>query len=128
MEDYFVTAPEDGEVCFVFEAKHAVGFLTDSGISLLIHVEIRARPAGMLGKEAKKYGSKDVILANGKSAEASKLMAVMGLGVKCVQTAEAEITGDDADAAYEGIKAFFEVICNYIAKSVTVQIASLLQA
>lgn len=35
-----VRAPEDGEVCFVFETKHAIGFLTDSGISLLIHIGI----------------------------------------------------------------------------------------
>lgn len=35
-----VRAPEDGEICFVFETKHAVGFLTDSGISMLIHMGI----------------------------------------------------------------------------------------
>ena len=39
-EDPIVRAPEDGEVAFVFETKHAVGFVTDSGISLLIHVGI----------------------------------------------------------------------------------------
>jgi len=39
-EDPFVCAPEDGEVLFVFETGHAVGFMTDSGISLLIHVGI----------------------------------------------------------------------------------------
>ncbi|MDD3404035.1 MAG: glucose PTS transporter subunit IIA [Hespellia sp.] len=39
-EDAIVRAPEDGEVAFVFETKHAVGFMTDSGISLLIHVGI----------------------------------------------------------------------------------------
>lgn len=39
-EDSYVRAPEDGEVCFVFDTKHAVGFLTDSGISMLIHVGI----------------------------------------------------------------------------------------
>ncbi len=38
--DSIVKAPEDGEICFVFETKHAIGFLTDSGISLLIHVGI----------------------------------------------------------------------------------------
>ena len=39
-EDPYVYAPEDGEVAFVFDTKHAVGYMTDSGISLLIHVGI----------------------------------------------------------------------------------------
>ena len=38
--DPIVRAPEDGEISFVFDTKHAIGFLTDSGISLLIHVGI----------------------------------------------------------------------------------------
>lgn len=38
--DPIVKAPEDGEVCFVFETKHAIGFMTDTGISLLIHIGI----------------------------------------------------------------------------------------
>ena len=71
-------------------------------------IGIHARPAGLLVKEAKKYASKVVIKANGKSAEATRLMAVMGMGVKCGQTVEVEVTGDDEDAAFEGMKAFFE--------------------
>lgn len=39
-EDPYVKAPEDGEVAFVFDTKHAIGFVTDSGISLLIHMGI----------------------------------------------------------------------------------------
>ena len=39
-EDPVVRAPEDGEVCFVFETKHAVGYITDSGISMIIHMGI----------------------------------------------------------------------------------------
>lgn len=69
---------------------------------------IHARPAGLLVKEAKKYKSKIVISKDGKSAEATRLMAVMSLGVKSGQTIEVEITGEDEDTASEGMKTFFE--------------------
>lgn len=39
-EDSVIKAPEDGEVVFVFDTKHAIGFMTDSGLSLLIHIGI----------------------------------------------------------------------------------------
>lgn len=71
-------------------------------------VGIHARPAGMLVKEAKKYSSKIILSKDGKTAEAGKLMAVMGLGVKCGQTVEVEITGEDEEIAYEALREFFE--------------------
>lgn len=39
-EETVIKAPEDGEVVFVFDTKHAIGFMTDSGLSLLIHIGI----------------------------------------------------------------------------------------
>lgn len=39
-EDSIIKAPEDGTVEFVFDTKHAVGFTTDTGIAMLIHVGI----------------------------------------------------------------------------------------
>lgn len=71
-------------------------------------VGIHARPAGLLVKEAKKYESKITISSNGKSAEATKLMAVMGLGVKCGQTVEITVEGADEETAAGEVKAFFE--------------------
>ena len=71
-------------------------------------VGIHARPAGILVKECKKYGSKINVVKDGKAAAATKLMALMGLGVKCGDTVEAQIEGEDEDTAYEAVKAFFE--------------------
>ena len=69
---------------------------------------IHARPAGLLVKEAKKYDSKIVIKKDTKAVEATKLMAVMSLGVKRGQEVEVEISGSDETTAYEELKAFFE--------------------
>ena len=70
-------------------------------------IGIHARPAGVLVKEAKKYESKIMVFANGISAEATKLMAIMGLGVKYGQTVEVEISGSDEEIAYESMQTFF---------------------
>lgn len=45
-------------------------------------IGIHARPAGFLVKEAKKYTSKVVLSAGDKSADATKLMAIMGMGIR----------------------------------------------
>ena len=37
-DDPFVYAPSDGKVIFIYPTKHAIGFLCDNGISLLIHL------------------------------------------------------------------------------------------
>jgi phosphocarrier protein len=71
-------------------------------------VGIHARPAGLLVKEAKNYSSTITVTKDGKSAEAKKLMALMGLGVKCGETVEVSVDGPDEATAFEGIKKFFE--------------------
>lgn len=79
---------------FCYEIKDAIG--------------VHARPAGMLVKEAIKYDSRIVIKAGDKSAEATKLMALMGLGIKQGQKIEVTIDGSDEEKAFTGIKQFFE--------------------
>lgn len=71
-------------------------------------VGIHARPAGLLVKEAKKYTSKITIVKGEKSADATKLMALMGLGVKCGDEVEVQVEGDNEADVCEEIKAFFE--------------------
>lgn len=71
-------------------------------------IGLHARPAGMLVKEAKNYESKITIAKGGKSVEATKLMAIMGLGVKCGDTVEVTVEGNDEETAFQGIQKFFE--------------------
>ncbi len=69
---------------------------------------IHARPAGLLVKEAKNYESTITIEKAGKKVDASKLMMVMAMAVKCGETVTVEIDGADEDAALAGIQKFFE--------------------
>ncbi|MDD3338985.1 MAG: HPr family phosphocarrier protein [Lachnospiraceae bacterium] len=71
-------------------------------------IGIHARPAGLLVKEAKKFESTITLKANGKSAAATKLMAIMSMGVKSGQTVTVEAEGADEEAASAGMQAFFE--------------------
>jgi len=69
---------------------------------------IHARPAGMLVKAAKATGCKVTVEKNGKTAEATKVFALMGLGVKCGDTVKVSCEGDSAEDAAAQMKAFFE--------------------
>ena len=72
-------------------------------------IGIHARPAGELAKEAKKYAPAEITLqANGKAAKATKLMAVMGMGVKSGMTVTVTVEGGDEDAAAAAMEAFFK--------------------
>lgn len=71
-------------------------------------IGIHARPAGLLAKKAKEFESVITIEKNGKSAAATKLMAVMGMGVKHGETVNVSIEGPDEEAAAEAMQAFFE--------------------
>ncbi len=68
-------------------------------------VGIHARPAGLLVKEAKAAGCKVMISKGEKSADATKLMAVMSLGVK--KGDEVTVSADDEEVL-AAMKKFFE--------------------
>lgn len=74
-------------------------------------IGIHARPAGLLAKEAKQFQSTVMLTCNGKSAAATKLMAVMGMGVKHGDPVEVSIEGPDEDIAYEAMEKFSRRIC-----------------
>jgi phosphocarrier protein len=69
---------------------------------------IHARPAGLLAKVAKEYQSTITLETNGKSADASRLMAVMSLGAKQNAEVTVKAEGADEDAAIEAVEEFFK--------------------
>ena len=71
-------------------------------------VGIHARPAGLLVKEAKKYDSVITVTKDGKSVEAKKLMALMGLGVKKGDTVTVSVEGSDEENAAAEMEEFFK--------------------
>lgn len=60
---------------------------------------IHARPAGNLVKLAQSFESTITLACNGKSADAKKLFALMGLGVKKGMTVTLCIEGVDEENA-----------------------------
>lgn len=72
-------------------------------------VGIHARPATLLAKKAKEM-SATITLVNkdGKSVEAKKLMAVMGLGIKKGETVTVNVEGENEDAVAAEMETFFK--------------------
>lgn len=68
---------------------------------------IHARPAGLLVKAAKGLDSKVTIDKDGKSADATKLFAIMGLGVKNAETIKITVDGGDEEASAKAMEKFF---------------------
>ncbi len=69
---------------------------------------IHARPAGLLVKCAKEQNSKITIEKGEKSADATKLFAVMGLGVRCGETITVKVEDGDEDASLFAVQKFLE--------------------
>lgn len=71
-------------------------------------VGIHARPAGLLVKAAKALDSTITIEKEEKSTVATKLMAVMGLGVKQGDVVSVTVEGGDEEANAAAMERFFQ--------------------
>ena len=70
-------------------------------------VGIHARPAGLLVKEVNGYQSTVTIIKGDKSVNAVKLMALMGMGIKCGDTVTVQVEGADEETAAPALEKFF---------------------
>ena len=67
------------------------------------------RPAGNLAELAKSFaGTKVMREKGGKSVDVTKLMMLMGLGVKCGDTVNFTVEGPDEEAAAKAIEEFMQ--------------------
>ena len=69
---------------------------------------IHARPAGLLVKLAKTLDSEITLAKGDQSASATRLMALMTLGVSQGDVITVTIEGGDEDASQEAIRSFLE--------------------
>ena len=69
---------------------------------------IHARPAGLLVKKANEFQSEIKIERGGKSADAKRIFAVMGLAAKCGNTLNVKVEGQDEDEAAKALEEFFK--------------------
>lgn len=69
-------------------------------------VGIHARPAGLLVKQVKNYGSTVTIGKDGKEVNGLKLMGLMSLCVKQGDTVTVKVEGSDEEQAADGLEAW----------------------
>ncbi len=69
---------------------------------------IHARPAGMLSKLAKEYESEIYIEKGDKKALATRVIAIMGMGILYGDTVTVTVTGSDEKSAADAIKNYFK--------------------
>lgn len=70
-------------------------------------IGIHARPAGLLAKKAKEFESEITVEKDSKKVVATKLMALMGMGVKCGDTVTVTAEGSDEGKAIKEMEEFF---------------------
>lgn len=113
-----VYAPEDGEVCFVFETKHAIGFQTAAGTAMLLHmgidtVNLNGEGFDVLVKDGDQVKKGDALMkldleylkAHAPSLASPVLCTELGENQKIRLLAEGEIRAGEALFAidtYEG--------------------------
>ena len=67
---------------------------------------IHARPAGLLSKLAKTFESEIFIEKGSSRVNASKLMMLMGMGIKCGDTVKVTAQGADEEQAIDELEKY----------------------
>ena len=69
---------------------------------------LHARPAGMLVRFVQSLGDEVSIVKGEQRVGGTRLLALMGLGIRCGDTVTVEITGTNEEASERSLREFFE--------------------
>lgn len=69
---------------------------------------LHARPAGLLVRKAQEFDCEITLTCHGKSANLKKLLAIMGLGVRCGDTVTVRAEGAESASCAAALRHFFE--------------------
>lgn len=69
---------------------------------------LHARPAGLLVKKAKKYSSHVTVCANDRECDATRLMALMSMCIKCDSVVKITVDGEDEEVCVSELEKFFK--------------------
>jgi phosphocarrier protein HPr len=78
---------------------------TDAVRTVILPVDLHARPAGRFSQEAARHAAQVTVAAGEKEADARSVLMVMALGATAGTEITIRATGDDAEAAAEALAA-----------------------
>ena len=74
--------------------------------TIKVPVGLHARHAGLLVKEASKYRSDITVSFGDKTADAKRILGLMGLGIRLGDVIKVTVEGEDEDIAALKLKSF----------------------
>lgn len=89
-----------------YEREEVRIFMKEFDYTIQDALGIHARPAGQLVKVVKGFASKVTLTKGEKTIDATRLMSLMGMGVKQGDTVTIKVEGDDEDATAADIEKF----------------------
>ena len=69
---------------------------------------LHARPAGMLVRLVQTLGDRVQIRKGDRAVDGTRLLALMGLGIRCRDTVTVEIEGENEETSERSLREFFE--------------------
>ena len=97
-----------GQLYYLYNHERMQAFMKEFKYVITDPVGIHARPAGLLVKEAKNFKSTATFIKGEKSAKATALMKLMGMGIKQGDEVTIQVEGEDEDTCAAALEKFMK--------------------